>query len=99
MSFPFTRTRPVPIHLRASVREPSPALEMTRSRVLSGRSFTNSSVRQLFVAQGHNRVDAGGTKRGQPAGKSGGCQKEGCDHGESERVLTADAEEEGLEQG
>src|ERR1039457_5865992 len=36
-TFPFTRTRPAPIQLRASVREPEPALEKTRSRVFSGR--------------------------------------------------------------
>src|SRR4051794_15681596 len=35
---PLTLTRPPPIQLRASVREPRPALERTRSRVFSGRS-------------------------------------------------------------
>src|SRR3954452_13643340 len=35
---PLTLTRPPPIQLRASVREPRPALERTRSSVLSGRS-------------------------------------------------------------
>ena len=34
---PFTLTRPAPIHLRASVRDPKPAFERTRSSVLSGR--------------------------------------------------------------
>src|ERR1700730_14613414 len=36
MPLPFTLTRLAPIHLRASVREPSPAFERTRSRVLMG---------------------------------------------------------------
>src|SRR5215472_5128308 len=37
MICPLTRTRPAPIQLLASVREPAPDLENTRSRVLSGR--------------------------------------------------------------
>src|ERR1700724_1089976 len=45
--------RPAPIHLRASVREPRPAFESTRSKVLSGRwpflSFTDvqGSISQI----------------------------------------------------
>jgi hypothetical protein len=37
-AFPFTRTRPAAIHRRASVREPTPAFDSTRSSVLMGRS-------------------------------------------------------------
>ena len=37
MIFPLTATRPAPIQLRASVRDPRPAFDSTRSRVLSGR--------------------------------------------------------------
>ena len=34
---PFTATRPAPIHFLASVREPRPAFDSTRSMVFSGR--------------------------------------------------------------
>lgn len=37
MRLPLTSTRPAPIHWRASVREPRPAFESTRSSVLIGR--------------------------------------------------------------
>src|SRR5690242_17010777 len=37
MIFPLTLTRPAAIQRLASVREPKPALEITRSRVLRGR--------------------------------------------------------------
>src|SRR5690242_15367038 len=37
MVFPLTPTRPAAIQRLASVREPRPALEMTRSRVFKGR--------------------------------------------------------------
>src|SRR5579859_3423224 len=37
MVFPLTPTRPDAIQCRASVREPRPAFEMTRSRVFKGR--------------------------------------------------------------
>jgi hypothetical protein len=39
---PFTLTRPSPIQLRASVREPRPAFDSARSSVLSGLCFIPS---------------------------------------------------------
>ena len=42
-NLPFTRTFPVLIHFRASVREPAPALEKARSRVFSGRLSSGPS--------------------------------------------------------
>src|SRR4051812_32643675 len=41
VTLPFTFTRPAAIQARASVREPTPALDSTRSTVLRGRFFTS----------------------------------------------------------
>ena len=52
---PFTLTRPACVQLRASTREPTPALDSTRSSVLRGRFFS-TALHLLHQVRTHPRV-------------------------------------------
>src|SRR5713101_401621 len=53
MVFPFTLTRPSAIQRRASVREPRPAFEITRSRVFKGR-FARRAAGRACISQSYS---------------------------------------------
>src|SRR6202521_2647597 len=58
---PLTRTRPSLIQRRASLRDPTPALERTRSRVFSGRLPGGGD---FFICADRRRTDMNRRERG-----------------------------------